>query len=58
MLSDLHLVVEMPYEQRLCCESVGLDIDIGPRDVLKKAGFADIGVAANDQRASIGINGG
>lgn len=52
----VHLVVEVPYEQGLGCEGVGLDIDIGPGDVLEEAGLANIGVTADDQCASL-VNG-
>lgn len=51
------LVVEMTDEQALGCEGVWLDVDIGPRDASEEARLANIGVAADQQRTGVWVDG-
>lgn len=52
------LVVEVADEQGLGCEGIGLDIDVGAGDAAQEARLADIGVAADEQGAGVGVDGG
>ena len=51
------LVIQMPHKQRLCGERVGLDIDICASDFVDEGGFSDVGIAANEESAGIGVYG-
>jgi hypothetical protein len=47
----------MTDEQALGCEGVWLDVDIGAGDASEEARLANIGVAANQQRTGVGVDG-
>lgn len=46
----------MTNEQTLGCESIGLDIDIGPSDAAEETGFSDIGITADQKSTSVGVD--
>lgn len=51
------LVVEVSNKQTLGCESIGLNIDIRSCHALQKARLSDIGVSADEESSSVGVNG-
>lgn len=57
-LETKHLVIEVTDEQTLCCEGVGLDINIGAGDVLEETRLSDVGVTADEESAGVGVDGG
>lgn len=52
------LVIEMAHEERLGGERIGLDFDVCTGDFVDEGGFADVGVAADDECSGAGIYGG
>lgn len=52
------LVIEMADEERLGGERVRLNVDIGPGDFVDERRFADVRVAADEERAGVGVDGG
>ena len=46
----------MPHEQGLCCERVGLDLDIRPGDLVDEAGLAHVGEAGDQDGAGVGVD--
>ena len=51
-------VVQVTHKQRLCGEGVRLDLNVGPRDLVHEAGLADVGEPADEDGASVGVDGG
>lgn len=52
------LVIEMADEERLGGERIGLDVDVGTGDFVDEGRFSDIRVAADEERAGVGVDGG
>jgi hypothetical protein len=50
------LVVHVPDKEGLCSKGIGLDIDFGPRQFVHERRFADIGVPAENESASVWVN--
>lgn len=50
-------VVKVTDEQALGCEGIGLNVDICASDAAQETRLADIGVAADQQSACVGVNG-
>ena len=49
-------VVHMANEQRFCGKGIGLDVDIGPGDLVHKGTFPDVGITRKDQSPGVDFN--
>jgi hypothetical protein len=50
------LVVEVTDKQTLCGESIGLNVDIGTSNALEETRLSDVGVTADKQCSSVGVD--